>query len=81
MIQCIGNMVLRYKNMTDEKLMQEAKQRILEDFKKLDKIQKALQNQKELLREERKLILEVSYYMKKEEVDELMSEFRKREFI
>lgn len=67
--------------MTDEKLMQEAKQRILEDFKKLDKIQKALQNQKELLREERKLILEVSYYMKKEEVDELMSEFRKREFI
>jgi hypothetical protein len=67
--------------MTDEKLMQEAKQRILEDFKKLDKIQKALQNQKELLREERKLILEVSYYMKKEDVDELMSEFRKREFI
>lgn len=67
--------------MTDEKLMQEAKQRILEDFKKLDKIQKALQNQKELLREDRKLILEVSYYMKKEEVDELMSEFRKREFI
>ena len=44
--------------MTDEKLMQEAKQRILEDFKKLDKIQKALQNQKELLREDRKLILE-----------------------
>ena len=67
--------------MTDEKLMQEAKQRILEDFKKLDKIQKALQNQKELLREDRKLILEVSYYMKKEDVDELMSEFRKREFI
>ena len=67
--------------MTDEKLMQEAKQRILEDFKKLDKIQKALQNQKELLREERKLILDMSYYMKKEEVDELMSEFRKREFI
>ena len=67
--------------MTDEKLMQETKQRILEDFKKLDKLQKALQNQKELLREERKLILEVSYYMKKEEVDELMSEFRKRAFI
>ena len=67
--------------MTDEKLTQEVKQRILEDFKKLDKIQKALQNQKELLREDRKLILEVSYYMKKEEVDELMSEFRKREFI
>ena len=67
--------------MTDEKLMQEAKQRILEDFKKLDKIQKALQNQKELLREERKLILDMSYCMKKEEVDELMSEFRKREFI
>ena len=67
--------------MTDEKLTQEVKQRILEDFKKLDKIQKALQNQKELLREERKLILEVSYYMKKEDVDELMSEFRKREFI
>lgn len=81
MIQCIGDMVLRYKNMTDEKLMQETKQRILEDFKKLDKLQKALQNQKELLREERKLILEVSYYMKKEEVDELMSEFRKRAFI
>ena len=81
MIQCIGNMVLRYKNMTDEKLTQEAKQRILEDFKKLDKIQKALQNQKELLREERKLILDMSYCMKKEEVDELMSEFRKREFI
>ena len=74
-------LVLRYKNMTDEKLTQEVKQRILEDFKKLDKIQKALQNQKELLREERKLILEVSYYMKKEDVDELMSEFRKREFI
>ena len=67
--------------MTDEKLMQDVKQRILEDFKKLDKIQKALQNQKELLREDRKLILEVSYYMKKEDVDELMSEFRKREFI
>ena len=67
--------------MTDKKLMQDVKQRILEDFKKLDKIQKALQNQKELLREERKLILEVSYYMKKEDVDELMSEFRKREFI
>ena len=67
--------------MTDEKLMQDVKQRILEDFKKLDKIQKALQSQKELLREDRKLILEVSYYMKKEEVDELMSEFRKREFI
>ena len=67
--------------MTDKKLMQDVKQRILEDFKKLDKIQKALQNQKELLREDRKLILEVSYYMKKEEVDELMSEFRKREFI
>ena len=67
--------------MTDEKLTQEAKQRILEDFKKLDKIQKALQNQKELLREERKLILEMSFCMKKEEVDELMSEFRKREFI
>ena len=67
--------------MTDEKLTQEAKQRILEDFKKLDKIQKALQNQKELLREERKLILDMSYCMKKEEVDELMSEFRKREFI
>ena len=67
--------------MTDEKLTQEAKQMILEDFKKLDKIQKALQSQKELLREDRKLILEVSYYMKKEEVDELMSEFRKREFI
>ena len=81
MIQCIGNMVLRYKNMTDEKLTQEAKQMILEDFKKLDKIQKALQNQKELLREERKLILDMSYCMKKEEVDELMSEFRKREFI
>ena len=81
MIQCIGNMVLRYKNMTDEKLMQDVKQRILEDFKKLDKIQKALQSQKELLREDRKLILEVSYYMKKEDVDELMSEFRKREFI
>ena len=81
MIQCIGNMVLRYKNMTDEKLMQDVKQRILEDFKKLDKIQKALQNQKELLREERKLILDMSYCMKKEEVDELMSEFRKREFI
>ena len=74
-------LVLRYKNMTDKKLMQDVKQRILEDFKKLDKIQKALQNQKELLREERKLILEVSYYMKKEDVDELMSEFRKREFI
>lgn len=81
MIQCIGNMVLRYKNMTDEKLTQEAKQRILEDFKKLDKIQKALQNQKELLREDRKLILDISFCMKKEEVDELMSEFRKREFI
>ena len=81
MIQCIGNMVLSYKNMTDEKLMQEAKQRILEDFKKLDKIQKALQNQKELLREEKKLILDMSYCMKKEDVDELMSEFRKREFI
>ena len=67
--------------MTDEKLTQEAKQRILEDFKKLDKIQKALQNQKELLREERKLILDMSFCMKKEEVDELMSEFRKREFI
>ena len=67
--------------MTDEKLMQDVKQRILEDFKKLDKIQKALQSQKELLREDRKLILEVSYYMKKEDVDELMSEFRKREFI
>ena len=67
--------------MTDKKLMQDVKQRILEDFKKLDKIQKALQNQKELLREDRKLILEVSYYMKKEEVDELISEFRKREFI
>ena len=67
--------------MTDEKLTQEAKQMILEDFKKLDKIQKALQNQKELLREERKLILDMSYCMKKEEVDELMSEFRKREFI
>ena len=65
----------------NEKLRQKLKQNILEDFKKLDKIQKALQNQKELLREERKLILEVSYYMKKEEVDELMSEFRKREFI
>ena len=81
MIQCIGDMVLKYKNMTDEKLMQDVKQRILEDFKKLDKIQKALQSQKELLREDRKLILEVSYYMKKEDVDELMSEFRKREFI
>ena len=75
--------------MTDEKFTQEEEQRILEDFKKriledfekLDKIQKALQNQKELLREDRKLILEVSYYMKKEDVDELMSEFRKREFI
>lgn len=67
--------------MTDEKLTQEAKQRILEDFKKLDKIQKALQSQKELLREERKLILDMSFCMKKEEVDELMSEFRKREFI
>ena len=67
--------------MTDKKLMQDVKQRILEDFKKLDKIQKALQNQKELLREERKLILDMSYCMKKEEVDELMSEFRKREFI
>lgn len=67
--------------MTDEKLMQEAKQRILEDFKKLDKIQKALQNQKELLREERKLIIDMSCCMKKEDVDELMSEFRKREFI
>ena len=67
--------------MTDEKLMQEAKQRILEDFKKLDKIQKALQSQKELLREEKKLILDMSYCMKKEEVDELMSEFRKREFL
>ncbi len=67
--------------MTDEKLTQEAKQRILEDFKKLDKIQKALQNQKELLREDRKLILDISFCMKKEEVDELMSEFRKREFI
>ena len=67
--------------MTDKKLMQEAKQRILEDFKKLDKIQKALQNQKELLRGHRKLILEVSFLLKKEEVDELMSEFRKREFI
>ena len=67
--------------MTDEKLTQEVKQRILEDFKKLDKIQKALQNQKELLREEKKLILEVSFCLKKEEVDELMSEFRKREFI
>jgi len=65
----------------NEKLIQKLKQNILEDFKKLDKIQKALQNQKELLREERKLILEVSYYMKKEDVDELMSEFRKREFI
>ena len=74
-------LVLRYKNMTDKKLMQDVKQRILEDFKKLDKIQKALQNQKELLREERKLILDMSYCMKKEEVDELMSEFRKREFI
>ena len=67
--------------MTDEKLMQEAKQRILEDFKKLDKIQKALQSQKELLRKEKKLILDISFCMKKEEVDELMSEFRKREFI
>ena len=67
--------------MTDEKLTQEAKQMILEDFKKLDKIQKALQSQKELLREEKKLILDMSYCMKKEEVDELMSEFRKREFI
>ena len=67
--------------MTDEKLTQEAKQMILEDFKKLDKIQKALQSQKELLREERKLILEMSFCMKKEDVDELMSEFRKREFI
>ena len=67
--------------MTDKKLMQDVKQRILEDFKKLDKIQKALQNQKELLREEKKLILDMSYCMKKEEVDELMSEFRKREFI
>ena len=67
--------------MTDKKLMQDVKQRILEDFKKLDKIQKALQSQKELLREEKKLILDMSYCMKKEEVDELMSEFRKREFI
>ena len=67
--------------MTDKKLMQDVKQRILEDFKKLDKIQKALQNQKELLREDRKLILEVSFCLEKEEVDELMSEFRKREFI
>ena len=67
--------------MTDEKLTQEAKQMILEDFKKLDKIQKALQSQKELLREEKKLILDMSYCMKKEEVDELMSEFRKREFL
>lgn len=67
--------------MTDEKLMQEAKQRILEDFEKLDKIQKALQNQKELLREEKKLVLDMSYFLKKEDVDELMSEFRKREFI
>ena len=75
--------------MTDEKLTQEEEQRILEDFKKmiledfkkLDKIQKALQNQKELLRGHRKLILEVSFLLKKEVVDELMSEFRKREFI
>lgn len=67
--------------MTDEKLMQEAKQRILEDFERLDEIQKALQSQKELLREEKKLVLDMSYYMKKEDVDELMSEFRKREFI
>ena len=67
--------------MTDEKFTQEEEQRILEDFKKLDKIQKALQNQKELLRKEKKLILDISFCMKKEEVDELMSEFRKREFI
>ena len=75
--------------MTDEKFTQEEEQRILEDFKKriledfekLDKIQKALQSQKELLREERKLILGASFLLKKEEVDELMSEFRKRECI
>lgn len=76
-----NKLVLSCKNMTDKKLMQEVKQRILEDFEKLDKIQKALQNQKELLREEKKLVLDMSYCMKKEEVDELMSEFRKREFI
>ena len=75
--------------MTDEKFTQEEEQRILEDFKKriledfekLDKIQKPLQSQKELLRKEKKLILDISFCMKKEEVDELMSEFRKREFI
>ena len=67
--------------MTDKKLMQDVKQRILEDFKKLDKIQKELQSQKKLLRKEKKLILDISFCMKKEEVDELMSEFRKREFI
>ena len=64
-----------------QRILEDFKKRILEDFEKLDKIQKALQNQKELLREEKKLILDISFCLKKEEVDELMSEFRKREFI
>lgn len=65
----------------NEKLMQTLKQNILEDFKRLDEIQKALQSQKELLRKEKKLILDISFCLKKEEVDELMSEYKKREFI
>ena len=71
-------MDLAYEN---EKLRQKLKQSILEDFERLDEIQKALQSQKELLRKERKLILDISFCLEKEEVDELMSEFRKREFI